>query len=68
MFGKKNVKVDKYGVPLRGNVQSVSDWEAIPEVEKHKVPKKWHDGVQVFSSDLDAALKSAQADKKKRFR
>jgi hypothetical protein len=67
MPSKKKVRKDKFGVPKRGSIQSVSDWEPIPEAEKHKVAKKWHDGVQVFNSDLDAALRAAQADKKKRF-
>ena len=64
----KKIRKDKFGVPLRGSVQSVGDWKVIPEAEKHKVAKKWHDGVQVFNSDLDAALRAAQDDKKKRFR
>lgn len=71
MFGKKKVNKDKFGVPkaIRGNVVSASDWQPLAEEDKVKVPvRKWHDGVQVFNSDLDAALKAAQSDKKKRFR
>ncbi len=64
----KKMRKDKFGVPLKGSVQSVGEWKAIPETEKHKVSRKWHDGVQVFNSDLDAALRAAQEDKKQRFR
>lgn len=70
MFGNRKIRKDRFGVPclIRRDTVSTGKWEDIPEGDKHKVSRNYHDGQNVVYSDMDNALRLAQTDREKRFK